>query len=417
MKLLHLFCRQTGTRPIHVTIPKRYVYFWEVANFLSSQKGVDIESIDCLDLSYSTFNLTKKIILEKPQVLVCLVRIENIYQTLKFLEHIKKLDNNIKVIVYGDVVNLINCFFREIESIDAVVEDGDWELAIMSYLDYLDGKNSAATGVFMRDSGESLPGQYFQGGDWCFPDVNSIPDSFYTANNDGRNQITITIARGCPYNCKFCLSVCTFGSKDRRKGVNSVLDFLEENKDRFDSFKLFAPSFNANSKWVYDLCKGIERRKLKVAWCATSRIDLLDNEEMVALMAKAGCYKISVGIETINLSAKFLNKEFPREQIIRVSQYFKNHGMTLKGLIMLGVPGQTKEDIVDLFSLLRDNNIKIRPTSFSPLDKLAEGNLPLEEIQKYDKFTFYDGGIKGISRKQYFNLLIDPDNFLEILKD
>jgi len=417
MKLLHLFCRQTGTRPIHVTIPKRYVYFWEVASFLSQQKGVEIESIDCLDLSFSTFNLTKKIILEKPDVLVCLVRIENIYQTLKLLAHIKTLDSNIKVIVYGDVVNLIGDFFKKIESIDAVVEDGDWELAIMSYVDYLDSKNSIPAGVFVKDLRESLPGNYFPGGNWSFPDVNMIPDSFYAANNEGRNQITITIARGCPYNCKFCLSVCTFGSKDRRKDVNVVLDFLEKHQTRFDSFKLFAPSFNVNSKWVYDLCAGIEDRKLKVAWCATSRIDLLDDEEIVKAMARAGCYKISVGIETINRSAKFLNKEFPREQIIRVAKYFKENSMTLKGLIMLGVPGQTRQDIIDLFSLLRDNGIKIRPTSFSPLDKLTEGNLSLEEIQKYDKFTFYDTGIENVSRKQYFNLLIDPDNFLEILKD
>lgn len=56
MKVLHLFCRQTGTRPIHVTIPKRYVYFWEVSSFLSKQKGIDLESIDCLDLNYSIFN-------------------------------------------------------------------------------------------------------------------------------------------------------------------------------------------------------------------------------------------------------------------------------------------------------------------------------------------------------------------------
>ncbi len=417
MKLLHLFCRQTGTRPIHVTIPKRYVYFWEIASFLSQQKGIEIESIDGLDLSFSTFNLTKKIILEKPDVLVCLVRIENIYQTLKLLAHIKKFDSNIKVIVYGDVVNLLGDFFRKVESVDAIVEDGDWELAIMSYINYLDGKNSSAAGVFIKDSGESLPGEYFPGGDWHFPDVKTIPDSFYAANNDGRNQVTITVARGCPYNCKFCLSVCTFGSKDRRKDVNSVLDFLEKYQDRFDSFKLFAPSFNANSEWVHDLCVGIENRKLKVSWCATSRIDLLDNEEVIKDMARAGCYKISVGIETINRSAKFLNKEFPREQIVRVAKYFKENGVTLKGLIMLGVPGQTREDIIDLFSLLRDNGIKIRPTSFSPLDKLADSSLSVEEIQKYDKFTFYDTGIEGVSRKQYFNLLIDPDNFLEILNN
>ncbi len=416
MKVLHLFCRQTGTRPIHVTIPKRYVYFWEVSHFLSKQKGIDLESIDCLDLNYSIFNLTKKIAIEKPKVVIVLIRIENIYQTLSLISHIKVLDPEIRIIAYGDIVNYVPNFFESNKYIDALVESGDWELSLLSYLKYLKSKKSKLEGVYVRSLKKRFAGRYFAKNEWCFPDISKVPESFYTSLNEGKRQIAISVGKGCPYNCKFCLSVCTFGVKDRRKSPKEIIDFIDKNKKKFDSFKLFVPSFNVDNKWVEKFCLELIKRNLKISWCTSSRIDLMDDERIIKLMSQSGCYKVSVGIETINNSSKFLKKEFPKDQIIRVASYFSKYKMMLKGLVMLGVPYQTKQDIFESLILLKENNIKIRPTSYSPLSELKKGKLSLERIQKYDKFTYYKYGVKGITRSQYFNLLVDSDNFLEILK-
>ncbi len=352
MKVFHLFARQTGTRPIHVTIPKRYVYFWEISAYLSARKGINIESIDCIDQNYSIFDLSKNIIKSNPQVLILLVRIENIYQTINFSKFIKTIKNDLKIIIYGDIVNLLPNFFKKIPFFDALVVEGDWELSLLSYIKYLKNNNkNILLGVYVKKLKKFFPGKTL-GNKWSFSDIKKTPHDFYNCLN-GKKQISLTISRGCPYNCSFCLSVCTFGNKDRRKSVDDIINFIDKNKFFFDSFKLFAPTFNINKKWVEEFCNKIINNKIKTSWCSTSRIDLLDDEKIIKLMKNAGCYKVSVGLETINKSSKFLNKEFSKDQIIRVARFFNKNKIVLKGLIMLGVPGQDKYDILEMFRLMR----------------------------------------------------------------
>ncbi|MDD2487697.1 MAG: radical SAM protein [Candidatus Gracilibacteria bacterium] len=413
MKILHLYPRQNGTRPVHVTIPKRYTYFWEISAYLG--KHHEVTSLDCIDPTYSIYDISKEFLQEDYKVLVLLVRTENLKQSLRFAEFIKSIKPSTKIIIYGDIINHIPGFFKESEFIDAIVVSGDWEISILSYLDYIENKGTTVpTGIYLVTEKKTFQGSYLEN-EWSFPNPDKAPSDYYNSLN-GRKQLSFTVARGCPFNCSYCLSVATYGVRERRKSTDDVIAFMSENANRFDSFKLFAPTFNFNQKWVIELCSKIIERGLKFSWCCSSRIDLLDDEEVVKLMAKSGCYKVSVGIETINDSSKYLNKTFTKDLIKRVAGYFKKYDIVLKGLIMLGVPKQTKKDIYELFCLLKDNDITIRPTSFSPLKELAENeNLTTNIIQSYDKFTFYKYGVEGIDKESYYKLIIDPNNFEEIL--
>lgn len=415
MKILHIYPKQTGTRPIHVTIPKRYTYFWEIACFLASQKNITIRSIDSIDHQYSIYDLNKIILKNNYSIIILLVRVENISQTIKFAEFLKNIDNDKKIIIYGDVVNLIPNFFKKFDCFDAIVVDGDWELSLLNYIKYVKNSNIQPSGVYIKKENREFKGEFLTN-NWKFTDIKSAPIELYN-NLNKKKQLTITTARGCPFNCRYCLSSCTFGVRERKKNILEICDFIEKNKNNFESFKFFAPTFNTDNSWVLSLCKEIIKRKIKTKWCATSRIDLLDDENLISMMAKSGCYKISVGIETINKSSIYINKQFQKKQIVRVAKYFNKHKVILKGLVMLGVPYQNKDDIAELFYLMKENNIIIRPTSYSPLDEIKNiEKLDVTDIQKMDKFTFYKYGIKGLTKKQYFQLIVDHDNFENILK-
>jgi len=412
MKLFHLFAKQTGTRPVHVTIPKRYVYFWEIGHYLSER--YETYSIDCLDLNTSIFDIGKQVLQEKPDLVVLLVRIENLKQTHKLASFLKKIVPSTKLLVYGDIVNLLPDLFKQNNFFDAVVVDGDWEVSIDNYARYLSGEIKEPAGVFVHEIATEFPGNFLKN-DWMFPNVDEETTELYNKLNR-KKQISFTVARGCPFNCRFCLSVKTFGIAERRKSVDEVLAFMNKNKSRFDSFKLFAPTFTLDKVWVKQFSDRIINDGLQVSWTATSRIDCLDDEEMIRKMAKSGCYKISVGIETINNSSKFLKKEFSQEQIERIAGYFNKYKITLKGLIMLGVPGQTRDDIRDLFVFMESNNIKIRPTSYSPLDELPDfKRKSLSDIEAFDKLTYYKYGVFGLSEQEYYRLILDPYSYRDIL--
>ncbi len=315
MKIFHIFPKQTGTRPVHVTIPKRYVYFWEIDHYLS--KKHQVISIDCIDPEISIFDICKLALKEAPDVFVFLARIENVRQVFKMASFLKKVMPTAKTVVYGDIVCLIPQLFKKGDCFDAVVVSGDWEVSIDEYTQYIAEGLQNPSGIFIRETGEEFPGGYL-GTDWLFPDTQNKSIDLYNSLN-GTKQISITVSRGCPFNCRFCLSVKTFGISERRKSVVDVVQFMKENKDRFESFKLFAPTFTLNSLWVKHFSQKLINEKVGVSWTATSRIDCLDDEEMIRLMAESGCYKISVGIETINRSSEFLKKKFSKEQIERVA--------------------------------------------------------------------------------------------------
>lgn len=414
MKIFHLLSKQTGTRPVHVTIPKRYVYFWEISHYLTQK--FDVYSMDCISPDVSIFDIGKKALEEKPRVVVMLVRIENLRQTIKTAQLLRSTLPETKILVYGDVVNLLPDYFKSKDVFDAVVTSGDWELSIEEYVTYVERNNPEPKGLFVRGLEAELPGRNFAGPHWMFPDVTTPLFETYDALNK-KKQLSFTVARGCPFNCRFCLSVKTFGAAERRKDVEEVLSFIKENTARYDSFKLFAPTLTLNHAWVKEFSKRMVEEGIKTAWAGSSRIDCLDDEELIRLMSEAGCYKISVGLETIHESSRFLKKEFSRESIERVAGYFNKYGVVLKGLIMLGVPGQKKEDIKELFELMEKNNIKIRPTSYSPLDELAQKeHITAEEIETFDKLTYYKYGIERLSQAEYYQLILNPYSYKEILK-
>ena len=145
---------------------------------------------------------------------------------------------------------------------------------------------------------------------WCFTelDENIVDIDLYRKLR--ANQVVISVSRGCPYNCKFCSAVTTFKNKDRRKDIYEIVEYMKKYKNEVSLFKLFSPTFTYDEKWVTDFCKLIIRENIKVNWEVTSRPDCLQNENLIKIMAEAGCSQISVGVETLDKISNIELKKF-----------------------------------------------------------------------------------------------------------
>ncbi|MEI8253140.1 MAG: hypothetical protein WCG25_05335 [bacterium] len=66
-----------------------------------------------------------------------------------------------------------------------------------------------------------------------------------------------------------------------------MIEYIKQNTDKFDSFKLFSPTFNLDKIWVKEFCNNIIENNIKISWCSTSRIDLLLDEDTIKLMAES----------------------------------------------------------------------------------------------------------------------------------
>ena len=130
-------------------------------------------------------------------------------------------------------------------------------------------------------------------------------------------------------------------------------------------------------------------------------------------MHEAGCKQISLGIESLKNGELIGTKDFNAEEITETISRIQRNGINVKGCVMLGMPNQKKEDIINTFRFLIDRNVTIRPTVYTPYQMIPK-NVKIEELSKYNRKT-YDNNVKGISSKQLQQICKNPYDFETIL--
>ncbi len=93
------------------------------------------------------------------------------------------------------------------------------------------------------------------------------------------------------------------------------------------------------------ICRGILSRGLKVRWTCNSRVDFVD-EEMLRVMARAGCWMISWGIESGDDGMlRRMRKGTTTDQVERALRWAKRDGIMNWGYFIIGLPGESEESI------------------------------------------------------------------------
>jgi len=110
----------------------------------------------------------------------------------------------------------------------------------------------------------------------------------------------IQTTRGCPLNCNFC-SVTTFnGAQYRQRPITDVVrEFRSIREKRVlvvdDNLVGTRPKHIARAK---DLFRALAQANLRKEWVAQATINFADDEELLALAAKAGCRGVFIGFES-----------------------------------------------------------------------------------------------------------------------
>ena len=81
---------------------------------------------------------------------------------------------------------------------------------------------------------------------------------------------------------------------------------------------------------------------------------------------------------------------------------------------MLGMPNQEKESIINTLKFLRDRNVIIRPTIYTPYNGITE-DIEISDLSKFNRKTYENNNIPGVSSEQLLQLVKNPYNFEEIL--
>jgi len=197
-----------------------------------------------------------------------------------------------------------------------------------------------------------------------------------------KRALAVNSARGCPYKCSFCINSVLAKKHYRAKRADRLLDEIDFMVEEYkiDHIDFIDEEFFVIKKRTYEFIEGLEKRDYKVTWSAGTRANYFDPVEeyftpdFVRRLYKAGCIRWAIGVESgSEKMLEILNKEITREQVLISAKVCKEAGMNTLYTFMIGMPFETKGDIIEtlrfskrLFSIYPDNSYMVGPTIFRP---------------------------------------------------
>jgi len=160
--------------------------------------------------------------------------------------------------------------------------------------------------------------------------------------------VTMTTSRGCPFKCIFCVGRNMVGSRVRYWDVPTVVDEIEYlSALGFWQVHIADDLFTANKKRCHAVCDGIMQRGLKVNWATYARVDTV-SVELLEKMRAAGCTGLLFGVESASPDIlRLINKRTRPEQVVEAFKMCVDAGITPCASFILGLPGETKETLVE----------------------------------------------------------------------
>jgi len=267
---------------------------------------------------------------------------------IKTAQMVKKITKS-KVIVYGEfVTSAYKEVLKKYYFIDYVVR-GEAETPIMNIL-----KGKA------RNSG--IASRSYNGGIWQEPELDKLtmpaydllPPYYYPLK--GKRWMFIRSGRGCPYNCLFCVVPKLSGRKLRYHSVDYMIRQIRFINNRgIYYFMLWDDIATYDKKRMLDFCIEMKRTGLykKNKWACTTRVDRLD-EALAKNMKEAGCFMISLGIESASQKVLNLNRKGIKvEDSTRAVNAARKYGIKTIGHFIIGLPGDNKKTINETISFAK----------------------------------------------------------------
>jgi radical SAM superfamily enzyme YgiQ (UPF0313 family) len=178
---------------------------------------------------------------------------------------------------------------------------------------------------------------------------------------DVKSVDTMSILRGCPYQCAYCETRELWGTACRAFSPQRVIDEIKNMTDNYGTRGIYfvGDNFTINKKRTTELCSLIKKNKLDIKWTCETRVDLV-NKELLIEMKSAGCQTMFFGVESGSprIQQK-LNKNIDLQEVKRTFELCKQVGIQTATSFMLGIPGETVEDMHATFKFAKALNADV----------------------------------------------------------
>lgn len=335
-----------------------------ISAFLEENK---IEN-ELFDSTFSSFDAQKKLLQDtRPDVIAIYVNLMTKLNVIKLIKFIKTeaLLKHTKIVLGGPELRHNADNFLKTGADYLVIGEGEQTmleliLALKNNLDvnsinglaFLDAENKSfftPERTLIKDI-NALP----------FPNRKKIDFTQYLSTwkkHHNLSMMSVSTMRGCPYTCKWC-SRAVYGGTYRRRKPELVVEELKLIKANYnpDMIWFVDDVFTISHKWLKEFAEKVIEQNAVIPYEIISRADRL-NEEVIALLKQSGCYRVWVGAESG--SQKIIDAMDRRVDVIDTQEKIKlakKYGIQAGTFIMLGYPGENKNDIKETIQHLINAN-------------------------------------------------------------
>ena len=200
-------------------------------------------------------------------------------------------------------------------------------------------------------------------------------------------QLNIMTTRGCPYECTFCVnsfrnSLYSGEVYLRQRSAKNVIAGITELQKmyKFKSVRFHDDVFAFNVKWLREFKEEYVKHVNLPFHCYVTPSTA--KEEIIRLLAEAGCTKISIGVQSGSeaIRTKLLNRKHTDDDIVEACHRIRKHGMKISAEFIFGFPEETPEDMWKSLDLSDRLNANYSPSFvFYPYPKTELAEYCLEK--------------------------------------
>jgi anaerobic magnesium-protoporphyrin IX monomethyl ester cyclase len=413
--LTHAYYLREDANELRIMKPYVPLGILYISSYLK-QHGFDVELYDS---TFKSFEEQKKKLLDsKPDIIAIYCNLMtklNVLPLMKFIKSAPGLGKS-KIILGGPEPPFYSEEFLGAGA-DIIVE-GEGEITMKSLCEELSvplPNMSKVKGIiFKNENGTVVKTQARE----MVKDIDELPmpdregvelnlylDAWKKAH--GYSSVSINTMRGCPYTCRWC-SHSVYGMSYRRRSPEKTVEEICYIIEKYNPDMLWFVDdvFTISHKWLKHVNKLLKEQSVTIKFECISRSDRLD-EETLKTLKEIGCFRLWIGAESGSQKVlDLMDRRVDAEKTRGIIKLTRKYGIEAGTFIMLGYPGEKKEDIYETVNHLKNSNPDIFLTTvaypikgtpfFQEVEEKILTNLP------WDKRTDRDLDFSGRYSKKFY---------------
>jgi len=385
--------------------------------------GIEVKIFDCLAEGWNnrvevrdnvigigtSFEQVEEIIRDyNPDI----VGVNNLFTTQRKNAHeiykiTKQINKNIITVAGGAHPTALPELVLSDKNVDFVVL-GEGEETIVDLIRLIEGKKdvSSLDGVGFRNNGDVkiIPKTKF------INDLDKLPfparhllnmEKYFglevSHGTRSRKRFSpIITSRGCPAKCTFCSAHKVWGRGFRYRSAEKVIAEMKHIKEKYDIEEIIFEddNMNLNAKRAEKIFDLMIQANLNLVWDTPNGVAAWTlTENLIRKMKESGCRKLNFPIETGNqlVMDTIIRKPVKLDKVKPLINYAHKIGLEVGIFLVIGMPGETKEQMWDSFNFAKELGVYSPHISIAtPYPGSELYNICVEKKYLRDNFSLDD---------------------------